>query len=506
MGKYLGGVREGIDRAGGLGAPASKPGDGPPSVREREAATAAQTAEIEAAVRREISPKPEFLLHLADVRRRLTERAESAARGISSPMVRCLIAGSAARGGFLADRVDIDLFLLFPPELPREELERHGLSLARAILPQHETRYAEHPYLRGSFEGFRVDAVPGYAVARGARPQSAVDRTPFHQEYLSERETPELLDQIRLAKQFLRCLGVYGSEARTAGFSGYLVELLVLRFGSLDGWLEAARSWRIPVLLEAPGRSPPGLPAEIGLVLADPVDPERNVATALSRQNLARFLLAARAFRARPARAAFEVPAARPWDRAGGLARVSERGTHVTVLTLPRPELVDDVLYPQLRRAERGLAESAVRLGFQVVGSGAGADAERLAIVLEVSQAALPSVRVRDGPPVAIDRAGSFLAKWAPQAAELLQGPYVRPDGSLAVETRRPERTIERVLSSELGQVPLGQDLRRLVARAGLHELAHADDRPALGFALEELFDKGLPAWVLAAAAPSPGR
>jgi tRNA nucleotidyltransferase (CCA-adding enzyme) len=449
---------------------------------------------IEAEVTRSLRPRTEFLAHLATVRTELLRRADAAAKTHGIPLVRAIIAGSAARGGFLSDRVDIDLFLLFPPDLPRADLERGGLALAKAILPQHEQRYAEHPYLRGTFEGFQVDAVPGYAVTDGAHPQSAVDRTPFHQAYLETRETPELLDQIRLAKQFLRALGVYGSEARTGGFSGYLVELLVLKFGSFRGLLEAARSWRPPVRLAHAAGAAPRVPEDIALILDDPVDPARNVSSALTAQNLARFVLAAGAYLEHPSTEAFEVEPVVTFDQAAGLAATAARGTHVMVLLLPRLDLVDDILYPQLRRAERGLREAAERWGFQPIGTGVGADPTHLVLALEVAHGRLPAVRVRDGPPVGMDRVGSFLEKWRAADAGTLQGPYVRPDGTLAVETLREHRGIESLVTAELPQLALGQDLRKRIGDARAHPLGDAPDGVALGEALRELFGKSLPA------------
>ncbi|MCI4366951.1 MAG: CCA tRNA nucleotidyltransferase [Thermoplasmata archaeon] len=451
------------------------------------------TTAVEAEVVRSLRPTPEFLAHLAEVRNELLRRAEEAAKARSLPLVRAIIAGSAARGGFLSDRVDIDLFLLFDPKLPREDLQRRGLELAKAVLPTHELRYAEHPYLRGTFEGFHVDAVAGYAVADGAHPQSAVDRTPFHQAYLETRETPELLDQIRLTKQFLRTLGVYGSEARTGGFSGYLVELLVLRFGSFDGLLDAARSWRPPVRLVPNPGALPRVPEDTALILDDPVDPARNVSSALTTQNLGRFVLAAGAYLDRPTREAFVVHAPPAWDRTRGVEAMAARGTHVAVLALPRLDLVDDVLYPQLRRAERGVREAAERWGFQPIGTGVGADATDLVLVLEVAHGRLPAVRVRAGPPTGMDRVGSFLEKWVGADPAPLQGPYVRPDGTLAVETLREHRGLETILRAELPQLALGQDLRRKLVEARTFPLAEAPDGPALADALHELFGKSLP-------------
>lgn len=447
---------------------------------------------VEGEAIRRLRPTAAFLQRLSETRTALTRRAEEAARDESIPMVRCLIAGSAARGGFLADRVDIDLFLLFPPAIPRAQLERDGLRLARAVLPDHEVRYAEHPYLRGRFEGFQVDAVPGYAVGEGSKPQSAVDRTPFHQAYLEARETPELLDQIRLTKAFLRALGVYGSEARTGGFSGYLVELLVLRFGSFRGLLEASRGWHVPVRLASTPQAAPRVPDDVALVLDDPVDPERNVSSALTRRNLALFLLAANAYLEAPSAAAFEPRPVDPFPRSEGLRRIEERGTHVGVLVLARPDLVDDILFPQLRKTERAVREAAERWGFQPIGSGVGADARHLLVGVEVSHARLPAVRLRDGPPVDRDRVGSFLAKWTAPGLSVVQGPYVRPDGSLAVETLREHRTFEAVLREGLHEIAPGQDLRPLVGDARCVPISEAPEGNALEELLRELLGKRL--------------
>jgi tRNA nucleotidyltransferase (CCA-adding enzyme) len=449
---------------------------------------------VEAAVSARIAPSPEMLERVARVRTELVRRVTGAAAERKSPLVRALVAGSAARGTFLSDRLDVDLFLLFPPDLPRERLREEGLALGRAVLSEPETRYAEHPYLRGRFEGFAVDAVPGYAVSDPSHPLSPVDRTPFHQEYLVARETPETVVQVRLAKQFLRTLGVYGSEARTEGFSGYLVELVLLRFGSLRGFLTAARNWRIPVRLSEPGQEPPRLPAEVALILADPVDPNRNVASALSRRNLATVILAAREYLDHPAEVWFR-PRERPsLSRAEALERLHARGTHAAVVVLPRPDLVDDTLYPQVRKAERAIAEEVGRSDFAVLGSASAVDPDRVLVLVEVAHPHRPTVRPQDGPPAGLDRVGQYLAKWTAPDAPVLQGPYVRADGSLAVETRRSDREVEAVLRAALPRLSLGRDLTPATTRpAEVYSLGTTPESPGLSRGLDELLGKHLP-------------
>ncbi len=463
----------------------SPPEESPPAVTDR----------IERQVLERISPSADLMARVDRVRRTLVERAETIARSRGRPLVRALVAGSAARGTFIADRLDIDLFLLYPPDTPRPVLAEEGLAVGRELVTQPEQRYAEHPYLRGDFEGFRVEAVPGYAIDDPSRPISAVDRTPFHQEYLAARQTPEMVGQVRLTKQFLRGLGILGSEARTEGFSGYLVELLILRFGTLRRLLEAARRWSIPTRLDAPSRDPPRLPGEVALILPDPVDPGRNVASALSRAHLGLFILAAREYLSCPSETWF-VPYQAPRLPLEEARRRSElRGTHVAVVELPRdPAVVDDTLYPQISRAARVMREALEREGFSVLGAAGAAGGSRVVVVLETAGAERPALRIREGPPPGIDRVGEFLGKWAERSGELLQGPYLRPDGKLAVETRRETRGLEAVLQALLPTLSLGRDLDTARQRsATVHPLAEVTASEPLEWALADLLAKRLP-------------
>jgi len=455
--------------------------------------SAAAISAVEHDVLARIAPDPTLLTRLAEVREHLVRRAGTEANRHGIPLRRALVAGSAARGTFLHERFDIDLFLLFPPDLPRERLETEGLRLAEAILEAPEKHYAEHPYLRGRFEGFTVEAVPGYAIEDPSHPLTAVDRTPFHQEFLAAHLAPEQVDQVRLAKQFLRALGVYGSEARTAGFSGYLVELLIVRFGSLWKLLGAAQGWRLPVRLASPG-SRPSVPEDVALILDDPVDPHRNVATALSAESLARFILAAREYARAPSVAAFFPTPDASLTLGEAKARVAARGTHIAVVRLPRPTLVDDILYPQLRKAERSVGAEAARLGFQVLGTSSVAGVADLWVGLETSAPVLPKVRVQEGPPPGLAHTDAFLSKWTSSGASVLQGPYLRTDGKLAVDIARGETRLEPLLVAALPGLALGRDLRES-AKAGVwaKPLDAVDASPELSELLDRLLNKRLP-------------
>ncbi|MCI4323170.1 MAG: CCA tRNA nucleotidyltransferase [Thermoplasmata archaeon] len=455
---------------------------------------AARAREIETEQIRTLTPSPELLERVRAARERLVQLAEDHAKTRHSPLVRAVVAGSAARGTFLPDRLDIDLFLLFRPDLDRRTLEQEGMALATQIVEKPETRYAEHPYLRGTFAGFSVDAVPGYAIEDPSKPISAVDRTPFHHAFLTPRLSPAAIDQVRLTKQFLRAIRVYGSESRTQGFSGYLVELLIVKFGTLDALLADASNWRIPHRLLFLPEAAPRVPDDVALVIDDPVDRERNVATALSRRNFSVFVLAAQEYLLRPSDEFFRLHPPTVLAKAPALARIGARATHVGGLRLRRPDLVDDTLYPQLGKAERSLAREAERVGFSVIGTSSAAGPTGVTILIEVSHPRLAAVQLRDGPPPGIARSEPFLLKWTAPGAGTLQGPYAAEDGTLRVETPRGELALEPILTTSLPHLPIGKDLlKALQPTDHVQPLAEIPESPELSQALGELLEKRLP-------------
>src|SRR5207249_2660507 len=99
-------------------------------------------------------------------------------------------------------------------------------------------------------------------------------------------------------KAWAEGIGVYGAEAKVLGFSGYLCELLILKYGSFRGVLDSSLSWRpgtVIVLERPPARAFPE-----PLIVVDPVDPNRNVASAVGIEQLATFVHAAREYLASP--------------------------------------------------------------------------------------------------------------------------------------------------------------------------------------------------------------
>lgn len=399
-----------------------------------------------------VDPDPAERARLEAAVESLLQRTASAIEDLDVAAT-VLHVGSTARGTWVSGDRDIDVFVQFDPSLPRADLERYGLQVGRAVLPDGHLEYAEHPYVTGEYDGFDVDLVPCYGVADATEIQSAVDRTPFHNAYLESRLDDSSATAVRHFKQFLKGIGAYGSDLRTRGYSGYIAELLVLEYGGFRETLEAARKWQPPVHLD---------PADHGaasfddpLVVVDPTDPERNVAAVVAIENVSRLVHFSREFLADPDLDFFFPPAPESMDPEAVRTVVSGRGTTPIAVVFDPPELVDDQLYPQLRRSLSGLVRGLEKADFEVLRSATWAR-ERAVLFVELAVAELPGIERHEGPPVhAAPHAQRFYETYADEPTT---GPYIEGD-RYVVERERETTTARDFVATRLFDVALGAQI-----------------------------------------------
>ncbi len=330
--------------------------------------------------------------------------------------------GSLAKDTFLAGDNDLDIFIFFGQNVARETLEKKGLEIGKAVFQKFKAKnyqisYAEHPYTKGVIKGFRVEIVPAYKVERAELLQSAVDRTPFHKAFVNEHL--KNTDSTRLLKKFLKANGCYGSDLKTGGFSGYLCELLAIKYGSFVEILKASQSWHYQEVLDVNNHfqtQAEKLAAKRHdfskheynqlrkkfenqpLIFLDPTDKNRNVAAVLSHKKLATFVFRARRFIEKPAPSFFFKPEEKINTKQ--LAKhQKEKGTELIIVAFKKPGAIDDILYPQLRRFSSGIAKTMKSEGFDVLDFWEFADAE-CGIAVELLSKKLPKYISIRGPSI----------------------------------------------------------------------------------------------------------
>ncbi|MDK2782371.1 MAG: hypothetical protein PWR13_1399 [Archaeoglobi archaeon] len=342
-------------------------------------------------VLRRIKPGKEEREEMKRVAEEVMRRLRELTKELSIP-VEIQLVGSAARDTWLSGNRELDVFILFPPSVKEEEMERIGLEIARKVSEDYEEMYAEHPYIRAKIGEWSVDIVPCFKIDDPSKRISAVDRTPFHNAYLKER-IKGLEDEVLLLKQFMKGIGVYGAESKVQGFSGFLCELLILYYGSFLETLKAARKWRKGTRIDIEGhgnydgRDPP--------IVIDPVDPKRNAAAAVSLDSMAKFVDAAREFLSNPS-LKFFFPEKRVLSREEIKERMRERGT-LTVLILWDAQGLEEIIYPQLRKAQESICSMLQRNGFRVLRS-AVHYSQKPALLIELEVWKLPKIEKHLGP------------------------------------------------------------------------------------------------------------
>ena len=410
-----------------------------------------------------IKPSAEEERQILCVAREVIATVDAAAREMGLD-VYAIHVGSTARGTWLRGKKDIDIFLMFPPDTPREKLEEDGLRLARVVSPQFEERYAEHPYITAVYRGLEVDLVPCYHVEDAAHIQSAVDRSPFHNRYVLAH-IDDLCDQVRLLKQFTMGVGVYGSELKTQGFSGYLCELLVIKYGSFTGVIEHGAGFRPGKVIDLEGHMDRSVEHTDPLVAIDPVDPKRNVAAALSEQKLCEFIDACRNFLEAPSLRFFFPTPAEPLARESLDRLLKIRGTRLLAITFKSPDIVEDTLYPQLRKAEASVAGLLERHEFKAYRGDVWSNGH-CAIVLEMLVWELPGIERHLGPPVHEPEHSEKFKKKYP-------GAYVI-GCRYAVDLPRKYRTAEGLIRGQLLSCGLGKQVAVSIGE-GFNVLADGD-------------------------------
>jgi tRNA nucleotidyltransferase (CCA-adding enzyme) len=416
---------------------------------------------VVAEVRDRVDPTPVERDRLRSTVADLTERTENAVADL--PVEADVIhVGSTARNTWIAGDRDIDLFVAFPPTIGREKLAEYGLQVGHAVLPDGHEEYAEHPYVVGEYESYDVDLVPCFDVETATEIRSAVDRTPFHSRYLDERLDADLAADVRVCKQFCKAIGVYGSDLRTRGFSGFLVELLVCEFDGFRPLIATAADWHPPVELDPGGH---GRTSETGgavdrafegsLVVVDPTDPERNVAAVCSTANVARFQHYARDVLDAPRTRLFEPDCPEPLDAGAVRDHVAGRGTTPLAVRFDAPDVVDDQLWPQLEKSLDGLVAELDRRGFDTVRAEAFAD-ETAALFVELAVAERPAVERHQGPPVHVrEHASEFYDTYA-GGDESTYGPFIAGERYVVEREREFASAREFCASDALFDVALG--------------------------------------------------
>lgn len=316
------------------------------------------------------------------------------------------LGGSLSRNTHLKGDRDIDLFVMFPEHLDRKEFEKEGLRIGTTIFKGHdfEIAYSEHPYVRGVIDSFDIEVVPSFDIKKTEDLKSSVDRSSFHTEYLLKKMREGQKDQVRLLKQFLKGIKAYGADLKQASFSGYLTELFILEFGNFENCLKGVSELphRAVIDVEKHLLKEESLEKfhENPLIVIDPTDKSRNVAAAVSAQQLCRFIAASRAFLKKPSEEFFFPRKQKPFELKKVSSFVQKEGLIVLEIAYPK-KLLSDIVWGMIKRLARKIHSALDEKEFNALRCEAWTDEKHLiTITLDLEANQLEQAFKRTGPEV----------------------------------------------------------------------------------------------------------
>ncbi len=346
--------------------------------------------------------------------------------------------GSSARNTHLHGDRDLDLFVMFEKELDEKELEIEGLRIGKAVFrgQKWEKAYSQHPYIRGNYKGFEVEIVPSYKVSSGGEIKSAVDRTPFHNKYLLRKLSEKQKQEVRLLKQFMKGINCYGADLKSCALPGYGMELLILHYGNFDQTIQAIAEWTPGKILlfenaeEKDAEQFNGAP----LIIIDPVDNNRNVASALSLEQFERMIYATKRFIEAPEEKFFFRQKTKPLPKKELKDELKKRELIAVLSTFPK-SILADIMWGQLRRFLKKTENRLKEKDFVVERADLWSDEKQVAFVFTLKEKELQKVKTIYGPLASDEEnAKRFLEK----KRKLISGPRVE-EGKLVLEVEREE-------------------------------------------------------------------
>ena len=264
------------------------------------------------------------------------------------------LGGSYAKSTWLPEKADIDIFVKFNKKTSEKDFTNLGLEIGFQSLKKYKpyTRHAEHPFVETIINGTKVNIVPCYDVNKGEW-QSATDRSIYHTRYMEQKLSDTMKGEVRILKKFFHHLGVYGAEIAKQGFSGYVSEVLIFYFGSFEKTIKKISELKKGQII---GKTMKKFDSPI--ILIDPVDNNRNLGTAISIDNLGKFVLASRVFLKNPSNKFFKKL----------VSKNNMKNTDkIVVIQFGFKDRSDDIIWGQIKRASNALKTQLELGGFTVL-------------------------------------------------------------------------------------------------------------------------------------------
>lgn len=324
----------------------------------------------------------------------------------------CVAGGSYAKGTILKNDFDIDLFVRFDYEYKEKAISEMLGKILKPLKP--EMVHGSRDYYQLEVENITFEIIPVLRIDDYKQAVNVTDMSPLHVDYVKKKLSKEQTDEIRLAKKFFKGINVYGAESYIRGFSGHVLDLLIIHYKNFVQLLEQAAVWGekavidIEKHLKDPVKELNKAKTESPLIIVDPVQPDRNAAAAVSKEKFELFKKKARDFLENPSEEFFK-------KKKTDVKRLEKKysGEWLTLLEAIPLKGKDDVVGTKVLKVFEKIESELMNNDFKVLEAGWEYD-EKSVLYFAIKKEKLSDEIVLRGPPKkAIPNAERFKEKHA---------------------------------------------------------------------------------------------
>lgn len=290
------------------------------------------------------------------------------AKGFSVTFV---LGGSLAKQTHVKDTHDADVFAVFDK---KQDNLSDTLEQILAALKIPATRcHGSRDYFRTVLDTVTFEFVPVRKVTAATigNIENVTDASVLHIAWFEKKAThkPILLDEVRLTKAFFKAHSIYGAESYVGGFSGHVVDILIVKYGSFLKLLKAVATWDPPVYIDVE-RHYAGKKQALAalndakktspLICIDPIDKTRNASASLEVACMDTLRAQAATFLKAPSLKAFTFTPI-------NLAAMQKKKGHTLCVALAPLEGKKDVVGAKLKRSFLALQQHLVTNEFKIL-------------------------------------------------------------------------------------------------------------------------------------------